>query len=192
MGMTNEARIAAEEPVTSDPALSAVAMLRERLGSAVLESRDEHRCVTVRLEREVVVEALRLLRDAPEFAFRTLVDLTAVDYATTGREPRFDVVYSVRSRTRGARLRLVVGVPEGDETVPTATGVFAGADWLEREVYDLMGLGFEGHPDLRRIELPDDYDGHPLRKEFPVRGGHRQVRRPEDPEPRFGHRFRVR
>ncbi len=175
-----------------EAAEAAVGRLRKHLGAAVLESREEHGAVVVTLERDAIVEALRLLRDAPEYAFRTLVDLTAVDYGSSGREPRFEVVYSVRSRTCNARLRLIVGAPEGDEVVPTVTEVFPGANWLEREVCDLMGLRFAGHPDPRRIELPDDYDGHPLRKEFPLRGGHRQVRRPEDPEPTFGHRFRVR
>jgi len=146
----------------------------------------------VALTRDSIVAALTELRDNPDLAFRVLIDLTAVDYAHGKRTPRFDLVYALLSRRHVARIRLTVAIDEGDEWAPTVVGVFPCADWLEREVFDLMGIRFEGHPNLKRIQLPEDYDGHPLRKEFPLRGGHRQVRRPEDPEPVFGHRFRVR
>jgi NADH-quinone oxidoreductase subunit C len=174
-------------------AASAVERLVAELGADVVDSRtDRSATVVVVVARERIVEALTLLRDDESLGFRVLADLTAVDYLTTGREPRFDVVYQLLARAQGARIRLIARVPEGDEVVPSVTGVFPAADWLEREVFDLMGIRFAGHPNLRRLELPDDYDGHPLRRDFPVRGGDRQVRRPEDPAPVFGHRFRVR
>jgi NADH-quinone oxidoreductase subunit C len=170
----------------------AVERLREVLGEEAVSARVECGQTIVTLPRERLLEALTLLRDHEALGFRVLADLTAVDYLTTGREPRFDVVYQLLSREHVARLRVIVPVEEGDETLPSATPVFPAANWLEREAFDLMGLRFTGHPDLKRIELPEDYDGHPLRRDFPVRGGHRQVRADEEPEPRFGHRYRVR
>lgn len=170
----------------------AVEMLRERLGDGLLRADVDRGDTLITVRGCDIVAALTALRDAPDLRYRMLVDLSAIDYGPGGRTPRFDVVYSLLSLDHAARLRLVVGVEEGAETVPTVTDVFPGANWLEREVFDLMGISFEGHPNLKRIELPEDYDGHPLRKEFPVRGGHRQVRQEHDPEPRFGHRYRVR
>ena len=185
-------RSTAAEQATS-ASESAARRLKALLGDAVQEPRVERDGVlTVAVAREAVIAVLTELRDNPDHEFRVLIDLTAVDYGHGKRTPRFDVVYSLLSRRDVARIRLAVGVDEGDEWVPTATSVYPCANWLEREVYDLMGIRFDGHPDLKRIELPEDYDGHPLRKEFPLRGGHRQVRRPEDPEPHFGHRFRAR
>lgn len=183
------------EPAAPDRAAavtSAVERLVAALEADVVETRSDRGATIVVVAPERIVDALTLLRDDESLGFRVLVDLTAVDYLTTGREPRFDVVYQLLSRAHTARVRLIARVPEGDEALPSATAVFPAADWLEREVYDLMGIRFTGHPNLRRLELPEDYDGHPLRRDVPVRGGHRQVRRPEDPEPTFGHRFRVR
>ena len=141
------------------------AALRGRFGDAILEThrfRDDL-TVTVRMER--LVEALTFLRDDPGLRFDLLSDLTAVDWPE--REERFDVVYHLNSTATGAFVRLKTRVRDG-QPCPTATGVWPGANWLEREVYDLMGIPFEGHPDLRRIVCPDDWDGHPLRKEYPV------------------------
>jgi NADH-quinone oxidoreductase subunit C len=127
--------------------------------------------------REFIVPTLRVLLDDPELAFSLLSDLTAADYFP--REPRFQVVYHlVRLGARDfprpgenpppARVRLKVPVPGDDPTVPTAIEVFPSANWLEREVWDLFGIVFKGHPDLRRVLLPDDWEGHPLRKDYPV------------------------
>jgi NADH-quinone oxidoreductase subunit C len=93
--------------------------------------------------------------------------VTAVDWPDREPDaPRFDVVYQLRSMRHNDVIRLVVQVPEDDPRVPTLEGVFAGMDWHEREAYDLIGIQFEGHHDLRRILLPDDWDGHPLRKDY--------------------------
>lgn len=170
----------------------AAALLAERLEPRCLSARTENGMQVVTVAREGLIEALRLLRDTEGLGFRVLVDLTAVDWLTTGRTPRFDVVYQFLSRSEVARLSLVVPLEESDPVAPTAVEVFPAANWLEREVWDLMGISFLGHPDLRRIQLPEDYDGHPLRRDFPVRGGKRQVRREEEPAPTFGHRSRVR
>lgn len=102
---------------------------------------------------------------AKEVGFRMFIDLCAVDYLH--RDPRFEVVINLLSIDPPARIRILVGVPAG-EAVPSITGVFPGADFYEREAFDLFGVEFEGHPDLTRILLPDDWEGHPLRKDVPV------------------------
>lgn len=102
---------------------------------------------------------------AKEVGFRMFIDLCAVDYLH--RDPRFEVVINLLSIDPPARVRILVGVPAG-ESVPSITGVFPGADFYEREAFDLFGVQFEGHPDLTRILLPDDWEGHPLRKDVPV------------------------
>jgi NADH-quinone oxidoreductase subunit C len=113
-----------------------------------------------------IAEAARALRDA---GFSVLIDAVPVDFFP--REPRFEISYLLLNPGgRGsapARARLKVRVP-GDAGVPTLSGVWASANWAEREAYDLFGILFEGHPDLRRILMPDDWDGYPLRKDYPV------------------------
>jgi NADH-quinone oxidoreductase subunit C len=121
--------------------------------------------------------------------FAMLLDIGGADYP--GREPRFDVVYhlirlSAAARTvaavgRPERVRVLCGVPEGDPTVPTVSDLWPAADWAEREVYDLFGVLFSGHPDLRRIQMPVEWEGHPLRKDYPLRGPARE----RTPRPSF-------
>ena len=117
----------------------------------------------VRVPRESLIAAVTNARDS---GFTMFVDLCAVDYLT--RSPRFEVVIGLLSLDPLERLRLLVGIPGDDPTVPSITGVFAGADFYEREAFDLFGIQFSGHPDLTRILLPDDWEGHPLRKDTPV------------------------
>ncbi len=130
---------------------------------------------TVLVKREHLVATGRVLRDHPDLQFNLLVEITAVDWWP--REPRFEVVYhfaSLGTTLTGARpvpparLRVKVRVPVEDAVVPTLSGEWACADWLEREVWDMFGIEFEGHPDLRRLLMPDDWEGHPLRKDYPV------------------------
>jgi NADH-quinone oxidoreductase subunit C len=113
-----------------------------------------------------LVPVMRTLRDTPELEFEFLADLTAVDWWPS--EPRFEVVYHLASSRRASRLRVKVRVPEGTASVPTLTDVWLSADWLEREVWDLFGIVFDGHRDLRRLLMPDEWQGHPLRKDYPV------------------------
>ena len=121
---------------------------------------------TVEIAPGKLVEACRHLKDKETYTF--LVDQTAVDWKE--RAPRFDVVYWLHSFDRGnARVRLKVGVADG-AACPTVAGVWETANWMEREVFDLFGIVFEGHPDLRRILTWDGFQGHPLRKDFPVEG----------------------
>lgn len=123
--------------------------------------------LTVRVPCHQIVEFLRFLRDDPRLAFISFVDICGVDWP--GREKRFDVVYHLLSPSQNARIRIKLAT---DETtpVPSVTPVFPGADWFEREAYDLYGILFTGHPDLRRILTDYGFDGHPLRKDFPLTG----------------------
>jgi NADH-quinone oxidoreductase subunit C len=145
----------------------AVQALRQNMPQAIESVSSFRDQVTVRLHKEHYVEACRLLRDTPGLEFDFLTDLTAVDYPA--RPNRFDVVSHLYSMTQNHMLRVKVGVADG-EPCPTLTGVWKAANWEEREVYDMFGVVFEGHPDLRRILLPEDWEGFPLRKDYPLAG----------------------
>ena len=119
-----------------------------------------------------IPQLLKLVRDDQQAAFTQLIDLTAVDYPE--RKDRFDVVYQMLSMSNNMRLRIVATVSEG-QTVPSVTDVFMAANWAEREVWDMFGIFFSGHPDLRRLLTDYGFEGHPLRKDFPLTG-HVQVR----------------
>jgi len=125
----------------------------------VVVARDE---ASVIVGRGELLGALRVFRDDPELGLDFLSSVTAND--RPGRDPRFWVVYELASTDHHHRLRVKVGVSEDDPHVPSVTGVFPTADWYERETYDFFGIVFDGHPDLRRILLPDDWEGWPLRK----------------------------
>jgi NADH-quinone oxidoreductase subunit C len=114
-----------------------------------------------------LVAVATFLRDDPGCAFVSFIDVTAVDWPQ--RMPRFDVVYHLLSPTRNRRVRVKVAV-DAEVPVPSLTAVFPGADWFEREVYDLYGVVFTGHPDLRRLLTDYGFEGHPLRKDFPLTG----------------------
>ena len=127
---------------------------------------------TVYVAREQLVETMRALRDAPPLGFGFLADIVAVDYLP--REPRFEVVYLLASLgTAGygdtpKRLRVKVRVPGTDPSVPTVIAVWPAANWAERELWDMFGIRVEGHPDLRRILMPEDWEGFPGRRDYPV------------------------
>ncbi len=120
---------------------------------------------TLMIPPESIVEALRTLRD--EFHFEMLEDLTAVDYWPDGT-PRFNVVYQVHSLSQNERIVLRVPVDELQPSLPSVESVYPGANWYEREIWDLFGIRFEGNHDLRRILMPSDWSGHPLRKDYPT------------------------
>jgi NADH-quinone oxidoreductase subunit C len=126
--------------------------------------RDE---LTVTVKPSEIVRVLKFLRDDARCEFRSIIDITAVDWPS--RENRFDVVYHFLSPTKNARVRIKVEV---DEATPVASiiEVFPGANWFEREVYDLYGVLFTGHPDMRRLLTDYGFEGHPLRKDFPLTG----------------------
>jgi NADH-quinone oxidoreductase subunit C len=145
--------------------------LRERFGPAVLEVHSRLGDHTAVLDRGAIREALGFCKAEPTLAFAVLMDLTAVDYLKfPGREdgPRFEVVYHLYSVRHNHRLRLKVRVEEGDAVVPSAVSLWPIANWLEREVWDMFGVRFEGHPDLRRLLMYEEFEGHPLRKDYPA------------------------
>jgi NADH-quinone oxidoreductase subunit C len=142
-------------------------LLQRELPEAVLRRSAALGEETVWIARERLVEAATLLRDHEAGLYTTPLFVTAVDWPDRDpEEPRFDVVYQLRSLQHNDCCRLIVQVSEDDPTVPTLEGVFAGMDWLERETFDLLGIVFTGHHDLRRILLPADWEGHPLRKDY--------------------------
>lgn len=120
---------------------------------------------TAAVDASRIVEVLRFLRDQPGLEFDMLADLTAVDYL--GQEPRFEVVYHLLSVPRKHRVRIKARVPEQRAEIDSAVEVWPSANWMEREVWDLYGIRFRGHPDLRRILLYEEFQGHPLRKDYP-------------------------
>jgi len=121
-----------------------------------------------RVTPESLREVLSQLR-SERYSFEMLVLLTAVDWMER-REPRFDVVYLMWSLRENTRIRLKCGISEEQPRCPSVVDLYPTADWLEREVFDMFGIRFEGHPDLKRILMPEDYPYHPLRKDFPVQG----------------------
>jgi NADH-quinone oxidoreductase subunit C len=139
-----------------------------------------------RVDRAVLRDRLQALRDA---GMTLLLDIGGADYLE--REPRFDVVYhllalpvkraSVAEVGAPRRVRLLVGVPADDPTMPSVMDMWPNADWAEREIFDLFGIRFEGHADLRRLEMPYDWEGYPLRKDYPLRGPARE----KTPRPAF-------
>jgi NADH-quinone oxidoreductase subunit C len=128
----------------------------------------------VRFPPNRLLEAARFLLDSPRCRFEQLIDVTCVDYLNFPEqdwiEGRFGVTYGLLSLSLNHRLWLKVFVDDPEPTIPSVTGLWKGANWTEREVYDMFGVRFEGHPDLRRILMPDGFVDYPLRKDYPLRG----------------------
>ncbi len=139
--------------------------LLDSLPDAVRETHVRLGDVTAQIDAERVLEVLRFLRDDPELEFDMLSDVTAVDYL--GEEPRFEVVYHLYSLSKNHRLRVKARVSEQAAEISSAVELWPSANWLEREVWDLYGIRFHDHPDLRRLLLYEEFEGHPLRKDYP-------------------------
>jgi len=150
-----------------DEASPNIRYIQEKLGQKVLETHAFRGDETVVLAREQLRESFRLFKEDPRLGLNFLSDITAVDYWRK-KEPRFEVVYHLVSLKGRQRLRVKVRVPETDLTIDSLTPLWPGANWMEREVWDLFGIRFLGHPDLRRILLYEEFQGHPLRKDYPV------------------------
>jgi len=155
-------------PQTMTPSQIAAALQREH-PEAVNEIVEALSEITIIIPREHLVAACEFLKSTPGLEFNFLADLCGFDRGPE-EEPRFEVNYHLFSTNKHHRVRLKVLLNEDDVHVPTVTGVWRTANWHERETYDLFGVIFDGHPDLRRILLPDDWQGHALRKDFPLRG----------------------
>jgi len=143
------------------------AYLADRLGPALLASKVALGELTIEVDRGAIVPTLEFLRDDPQCRFGCLIDICGADYPE--REQRFDVIYHLLSPWQNHRIRVRVKTDEATP-VPSAVSVFAGANWFEREAYDLYGILFSGHPDLRRLLTDYGFEGHPLRKDFPLTG----------------------
>ena len=118
------------------------------------------------IDRADALEVLGELKENADFAFNLLVDLTAADFF--GKEPRFEVVYHLHSLTHNHRIRVKIRLSEDETQTPSISALWKSANWLEREVWDMFGISFSGHPDLRRILMYEEFRGHPLRKDYPV------------------------
>ena len=153
----------APETRSSEPPV--LRRLRERFPAAIVATNVFRGDATAQIVPVDLLEVCTFLRDDPGLAFDFLVDVTAVDYI--GTVPRFEVVYHLCSLARNDRVRLKARVPEEDPRIASLTPLWRGADWLERETYDLYGIRFDGHPDLRRIFLYPEFEGYPLRKDYP-------------------------
>jgi NADH-quinone oxidoreductase subunit C len=172
--------------VPTDPAPPAdlavpvyITALQERLPGAVEQVTYWVGDWSVIVPAERVVEAVTFLRDAPEARFDYLSDLTAADWPARA-DRRFDVIYCLYSTQARQRVRVKVRAADG-QVVPSVTGVWTAANWLEREVFDMFGITFSGHPDLRRILMPADWQGHPQRKDYPLEGpGELLMESPQD------------
>ncbi|HKY06831.1 MAG TPA: NADH-quinone oxidoreductase subunit C [Candidatus Binatia bacterium] len=155
-----------------------LAYLQQRLGSKLVDFTQPQGDEVLILDRADLRESFRVLKDDKELDYDFLSDITAVDYWRK-KEPRFEVVYQILSRARRRRLRVRVAVPENDLSIESLTPLWRGANFMEREVWDLFGIRFLDHPDLRRVLLYDEFVGFPLRKDYPV--NQVQPRVPERP-----------
>jgi NADH-quinone oxidoreductase subunit C len=191
--------MAESEPATPETAPEVerreVACIRERFPDAIVEVNTFRGDTRITVRREDLIGVLTLLRDHPDLQYNFFSECMGVDYLDVrtgepilGKAWRFEVVYNLYSlpdprsgKGRNARIFVKVGVPEQDPVVPSAVGVYAGAEFPEREIYDMFGIRFTGHPDLRRILMPDDWLGHPQRKDYPLGG-----ERVQFPDGKFG------
>ena len=142
-----------------------VRSIRAAVPDAVVSAKEFAGQVTVVVAKDAIARVARHLKDGEDFKY--CVDVTAVDWKD--RQPRFDVVYHFYSFSKNDRIRVKCGAADGEE-VPSIATVFLAANWCERETYDMFGIVFAGHPDLSRILMPDDWEGHPQRKDYPLGG----------------------
>ena len=153
-----------------------VQKVQEKYPDAILDVSDARGELTITVRKDVIYELMGFLKSDSELAYNFLADITAVDYSVMEDVlmkydyARFMVVYHLLSTERKERLRVKVPVHEKELGIPSMTSIWKVANWLERETYDMFGIDFEDHPDLRRILMPDDYEGYPLRKDYPLRG----------------------
>jgi NADH-quinone oxidoreductase subunit C len=152
-----------EAEVVVDPV---VARLTERFGERVDLVNERVDCLTAVVSRDSLIEVATFLRSDPELAFARLSDICGVDYLEQECDPRFAVAYHFHSFLLKRYVRLRVPVDEDDAIVPSLCDVWPGANYFERETFDMFGIRFDGHPDLKRILMPDDYEWYPLRKDF--------------------------
>lgn len=150
--------------LTSEPLLP---VLTEALGDAIVSSHAQAGDETIVVRRERWLDVHRTLRERADLAFDFLMDLTGVDYLGEGPEVRFEVIAHLYASKSKRRLRVKARLPESDASIESLTPLWRSANWLEREAYDMFGVRFANHPDLRRILMYPEFVGHPLRKDYP-------------------------
>ncbi|MEE3025248.1 MAG: NADH-quinone oxidoreductase subunit C [Pseudomonadota bacterium] len=170
--MTDAAQTEADSADAGVPQQAMLDHLRQLLGSALIDGRVTKDQIVIKVPVATVADTLASLRDDNYAAFNQLSDLTAVDYPE--RPDRFEMVYQLLSMKNNMRMRVLAAVGEG-QAVPSMTSVYSAANWAEREAWDMFGIFFAGHPDLRRLLTDYGFEGHPLRKDFPLTG-HVEVR----------------
>ena len=170
--MTDAAQTEADSADAGVPQQAMLFHLRQLLGSALIDGRVTKDQIVIKVPVATVADTLASLRDDNYAAFNQLSDLTAVDYPE--RPDRFEMVYQLLSMKNNMRMRVLAAVGEG-QAVPSMTSVYSAANWAEREAWDMFGIFFAGHPDLRRLLTDYGFEGHPLRKDFPLTG-HVEVR----------------
>lgn len=143
--------------------------LKNVFGEKILEMTDLHGDLTILIDKKDIHDVCAVLKDHDDFKFEQMMDLTAVDYLKQNKPVRFQVVYHFLSLTYLHRLRIKCDVPENDAVILSITDLWLAADWYERECFDMYGIRFDGHPDLRRILMYDEFAGHPLRKDYPIK-----------------------
>lgn len=154
------------------PALDPAAALKSALPDALLRTHEFAGETTLIVDPEALPKVMRYLRDTPGLVYNFLSDISAVDYypdpPTDARPERFAVSYHIYSMLYNRRIRVKTFVTEEEPIISTITEIWTGAGWLEREIFDMMGIEFDGHPDMRRLLMPDDWDGHPHRRDYPL------------------------
>ncbi len=143
-------------------------ILNELIPGSVIETSDFRDDFTIKIRRENIIEVCELCKSHESLQFKLLEDLTAVDWGRT--KNRFSVVYQLFSLISNFRVRLMADVDDKDNSIETVTKVWRSANWAEREVYDMFGITFLNHPDLRRMYMPEEFEYYPLRKEYPLMG----------------------
>jgi NADH-quinone oxidoreductase subunit C len=160
-----------------EPAITDIEQLKDRQevaallamnASSVTGAKFDRNELTIWVDRIALRDACTALKNAPQLQYNALADLTCVDWHP--RQPRFEVVYQLFSTTNKKYLRLKVRLPGEDANIDSLTPLWPGANFFEREVFDLFGVRFDEHPNLTRIMMPEDWEGHPLRKDYPVEG----------------------
>lgn len=141
--------------------------LAERFPGAIVETHSHRGDDTAVVKKEAILEICTFLKNDEGLLYNFMMDLTAVDYL--GKDPRFEVVYHLFSLKHNMRVRIKARVPESDCSIDSIVPVWIGANWFEREVYDMYGITFNGHPEMRRILLYEEFQGHPLRKDYPLK-----------------------
>ena len=166
-----------EQEVTAEAEQQLVVQkVQEKYPDAILDVSDARGELTITARKDGIYALMAFLKNDPELAYNFLADVTAVDYSLmedvlmTYDYARFMVVYHLLSTEKKERLRIKVPLHEKELNIPSMASIWKVANWLERETYDMFGITFEDHPDLRRILMPDDYEGYPLRKDYPLRG----------------------